>query len=325
MYKRFLSLLLLFVFSIAFAQSSLERTAPFTAVKWVQDNPYVQVDGDWHLLVSVNKTEAAKIVAFCKKEYGERWKKRFSEDLPEVMQKMGKPLSATVDLVLIKDSKTITRKASLTKENRRAVYTYNNANHDPETMTDQVAIVEQTQKDIAPVVNISMDKPFLCKSAKVEYTITGHKLFAGTETMYIDDYGKTVIMLIDKPGAGEKQTIIWKDNKSTVINHLKKTWFNSPIRSKSTEPPVISYSTELQRKQGGYSKQSNEPVAGKDCMVYKHTNMKVTYWLWKNVALKELNYSIGEKLGYTREATSIQENITIPAELFKIPDGYGKQ
>ena len=60
-----------------------ERSSPFSGVKWTGEKPVVRVDGDWYELVSLNGIAAAKIVAFCQKEFEERWKKRFSEDLVE--------------------------------------------------------------------------------------------------------------------------------------------------------------------------------------------------------------------------------------------------
>ncbi|MCD6010760.1 MAG: beta-lactamase [Flavipsychrobacter sp.] len=324
----FLFVTMLILNGSTIAQNAPERTAPYSAVKWLQANPYVMVNDGWYLLVKLHGTEANKIVAFCKQEKGDRWQKWFSEDIVEVMQKMGKPLPTTVEMLLIKDGKTQTVKAEMTKENRRAAWKYNNDNPSAEKMSTQKEVVAQTQKDIASAVNITMDKPFLCKSAKIEFTYTGHKMFAGKETLYIDDYGKTVISIVDKPGMmnqRENSTTIWKDNKTTVYNHVKKNYYTTPVRPKSTEPPVISYSTETQRKQGGYNKKGNETVVGMNCDVYEHEKMKVTYWLWKNVDVKLINYSMGGNMGYTKEATSIQENITIPAELFSVPSGYNKQ
>ena len=60
-------------------------------------------------------------------------------------------------------------------------------------------------------------------------------------------------------------------------------------------------------------------------MVYGHEKMKATYWLWKNIDVKLINYSLGGNMGYTKEASFIHENITIPASVFEIPAGYKKQ
>lgn len=326
--KILISLLALVLFiNIAPMQDAPVRTTPFTAVKWDGDIPYVMVGGELYLLVTVEKIKAEDIVAFCKANKGERWKKAFSEDFVEVMQQMGHTLPLKVELVLEKNKKRVTKKETMTAENRKKVRDYNKANPEPEISEEQKKVVEDVQKDIAKDVNLKMEKFYEFKSAKIEFVTTGHKLYAGTETMYIGDYGNTVIIELDKPGSklmAEKSTTIWKDNKSTVINHLKKTYFTSPVRPKSTEPPTIAYSSAEQKKQGGYEKQSDETIAGKQCEVYKHSKNRVTYWLWKGIDLKITNYSLSETTGYTREAKAVQENITIPPALFEIPEGYKK-
>ncbi len=109
-----------------------------------------------------------------------------------------------------------------------------------------------------------------------------------------------------------------------MINHHKKNYYTTPVRTKSSEPPVIAYSNAEQKKQGGYVKKPNETIAGKDCEVYEHTKNKVTYYLWKNIDLKFVNYSLGNT-GYTREATSVEEISSVPVSLLQIPEGYKKQ
>ena len=71
-------------------------------------------------------------------------------------------------------------------------------------------------------------------------------------------------------GQKDNKTLIWKDNKTTEIDHVSKSWQSYSIRPKVTEPPVISYSNETQRKQGGYVKKPDEKVLGKTCQVYEH-------------------------------------------------------
>ncbi len=320
--------IVLFSVSCAHSQNAPEKTAPFTAVKWLQNNPYVMVDGEWHLLVDLEGTEASQIVQFCQKEYGSKWQKRFSEDLVEVMQTMNKPLPTTVSMTLIKNGTTRTAKKLMTKENRKAAWEYNNtgtlAASAPNEDSAKNKELDTAMKETAETVNINMDKPFKFKSAKIEYEITGGKMYEGKETVYIDDYGKTVVVITDKPGLmgqRENKTIIWKDNHTTDIDHVKKTWQEYPIRPKITEPPVIAYSNETQRTQGGYVKKENQKVADKDCEVYEHAQMKVIYYLWKGIDLKLDNYSLG-KTGYVRTATKVEEGIGIPAEVLKIPEGY---
>lgn len=311
-----------------YSQNAPEKTAPFTAVKWLQDNPYVMVDGEWYLLVALEGTKANHIVVFCQKEYGNKWQKRFSEDLVEVMQVMNKSLPETVSMKLIKDGKTHNIKRLMTKENRKAVWEYNNSGNlkafAPNENTTRDKEQETIMQETAETVNINMDKPFKFKSAKIEYEIIGNKMYEGKEIVYIDDYGKTVVVITDKPGImGQKEnkTIIWKDNSTTEIDHVNKTWQEYPIRQKITEPPVIAFANETQRTQGGYVKKEPQKVTDKNCEVYEHAQLKVTYYLWKGIDLKLENYSLG-KTGYVRTATKVEEGTGIPANVLKIPEGY---
>lgn len=326
--KRFLSsLLMLSVFLKVSAQEPLPRYTPFTAVKWLQDNPYVMVDNEWYLLVMVNNTEAKSIVDFCKKKYGDKWQKRFSEDFSIVIEAMGNPPKSEVKLKLMKDGKTVDRTLTMTADNRKQVVEFNRDHPPAEEAASQQEIVDQTQKDIASTVNIKSGKIYPFKSAKFDFRISGYKLYSGTETIYIDGYGSTVVVISDKPNGlvAQKTTVIWKADQCTTINHISKSYFISPVRQKSTEPPVISYSTPEQRKQGGYMKKPDETLLGRQCEVYENSQTKVTYWLWKGFALKEENYSLGAQMGFTKEPVTVEENIALPESLFQIPDGYKKQ
>ena len=47
--------------------------------------------------------------------------------------------------------------------------------------------------------------------------------------------------------------------------------------------------------------------------------MKVTYWLYKNLDLKMINYSMGGSTGYTKEPISFEEGVGIPATVLEVP------
>ncbi len=319
------------------AQLAEERTAPFSGVKPNSGKIELLVEGKWYAARSINGVDINAIVNYCKKKEQEDWLEYFAEDIVEVMQGLKKPLKTTTTLKLIDNGKVISKTVSVTKEKRRAArdHHYKNYKEKGNNVTrinrgEHAATrkrIGSTPEQVAKTVNIDMEKPFLFKSAKIEYNYTGHQLYAGKETVYIDDYGKTVVVITDKPGMmGQKdhKTTIWKDNKTTIIDHVTKTWQTSPIRPKATEPPIISYSTEKQRQRGGYIKKDNETILGKNCQVYEHKQMKVTYWLYKNLDLKMVNYAMGGKTGYTKNPVSIKEGISIPSSVLQIPSGYKK-
>lgn len=90
-------LLLMLMLSAAVAQR-YEKLAPFDGLRWNADTPEVQVNSTWYRLVSIDGTKQTEILTFCRKTWPGRWKKRFNEDLVEVLTKMGHPPGSTVDL-----------------------------------------------------------------------------------------------------------------------------------------------------------------------------------------------------------------------------------
>lgn len=100
-----------------------DKLAPYTGVRWKAEAPEVEIDGAWVDLVSIDGVAAADIVTFAKKTWPRIWKKRFEEDLVEVLSKMGKPPGATVAL-RVRDAKgeRALDGVAMTKENRRKIW-----------------------------------------------------------------------------------------------------------------------------------------------------------------------------------------------------------
>jgi hypothetical protein len=111
------------IFFIASKFDHPERS-PFAAVRWMQSQPEVQVGDTWFVLVSLDEIPAAEIVAFSQRTYGEKWQKRFEEDLVALLTEMGHPPQDTVTLVVksLTTSKLRTIKnVPMTRANRRAI------------------------------------------------------------------------------------------------------------------------------------------------------------------------------------------------------------
>jgi hypothetical protein len=99
-----------------------EKLAPYTGVRWSDEKPEVEIDGAWHALVEIDGATASDIVAFAKKTWPRIWRKRFEEDLVEVLSKMGKPPGATVTLkVRDANGERTLEGVAMTKENRRKI------------------------------------------------------------------------------------------------------------------------------------------------------------------------------------------------------------
>lgn len=100
------------------------KKSPFAAVRWQEDRPEVEVGDEWFNLVSLDELPATDIIAFSKQTYGGTWRKRFEEDLVELLTRMGHPPKDTVTLVVksLTSSETRTIEGVLmTEENRRAI------------------------------------------------------------------------------------------------------------------------------------------------------------------------------------------------------------
>jgi hypothetical protein len=118
--------LFLIPFSLAPAPASAQddKVSPFSMVRWKGETPEVQVDGSWYGLVSIDGVKTETILAHCKSAYGDRWAKRFCEDLVEVLSTMGHAPEATVALVLtdLRSGKRVTApRVVMTEENRQTI------------------------------------------------------------------------------------------------------------------------------------------------------------------------------------------------------------
>jgi hypothetical protein len=105
--------------------SGFSRRAPFSGVRWTDDAPEVLVGTTWYGLVAVDGVAAGDLVGFCQRSYGERWRKRFEEDLVAVLTQMKHPPGDKVSLSLRElGSKVVTRKegVAMTEQNRRAIW-----------------------------------------------------------------------------------------------------------------------------------------------------------------------------------------------------------
>lgn len=98
--------------------------SPFAAVRWQEFQPEVQVSGEWFKLVSLDEIPASEIIAFSRRTNGKLWRKRFEEDLVELLTHMGHPPEDKVTL-LVQSPTSLERwtfkDVPMTKANRRAI------------------------------------------------------------------------------------------------------------------------------------------------------------------------------------------------------------
>jgi serine/threonine protein kinase len=101
------------------------EATPFDALRWQGDTPEVAVDGEWYRLVAIDDLSSAYLVGFCQQNGGASWRKRFSEDLVQVLNRLGHLGIGEVDLTLrhLASGEVIVRRgAALESERRRAIY-----------------------------------------------------------------------------------------------------------------------------------------------------------------------------------------------------------
>ncbi len=106
------------------AAAEYAKQSPFAAVRWQESQPEVQLGDDWFKLESINDIPVTEIVAFSWRTYENKWRKRFEEDLVELLSRMGHPPQDTVTLGLqsLMSSETEVRKGvPMTEENRQAI------------------------------------------------------------------------------------------------------------------------------------------------------------------------------------------------------------
>lgn len=158
----FLCVAPLYIFS---QQLQLEKASPFTAVKWEDDQPLVQFENEWYHFEQLGKFSKDELLDFCKARYGSQWKKRFSEDLVEVLKGMGHHPQVEETLLLSKNGTTATYTGTFTSDNRRRSLLFNRsmeASKAPERIsaTDAIADLRQFEDMLRHVSSYSQLSAF---------------------------------------------------------------------------------------------------------------------------------------------------------------------
>ena len=74
------------------------KLSPFSGLRWNGSVPEVEIEKTWYELLAIQDVSTSDVVEFCKRRDGELWKKRFGEDLVEVLSRMGHEPASTVAL-----------------------------------------------------------------------------------------------------------------------------------------------------------------------------------------------------------------------------------
>jgi len=178
-------------------------------------------------------------------------------------------------------------------------------------------------------------KVYPFKSAVIKYRITG-SLQEGTETLYIDDYGRktrtereTVLTIM---GRKRRESALEIDDGEHLyrIDLLRKTGERTTSYSKVAREMGKIMSPEQKKAmedlgkeivKGFTGEEKLKPtgrgvVLGRECVIYDV--MGVKSWQWNSLALKTENPSLGNMV---QEAVEIRIDAPIPADVFKPPPG----
>tara|TARA_R110002072_G_scaffold203257_1_gene361248 strand:- start:7531 stop:9243 length:1713 start_codon:yes stop_codon:yes gene_type:complete len=83
----------------------ISRGSPFEEIHWVGDEPIVEIGGESYWLLEIDGYKAGYLVGHCQQYADSLWRKRFSEDLVQVLHRLGDWAILDVDL-LVRDVDT---------------------------------------------------------------------------------------------------------------------------------------------------------------------------------------------------------------------------
>ncbi len=168
-------------------------------------------------------------------------------------------------------------------------------------------------------------KRYEFKSGKVVYQSTGS--MTGSETMYFDNYG---MLEVKKTKAtlemmGIKQVT---DTKVIMDGKWVYTIDNNSGEANKMENPLYSMFPEgrdlekvgeqLMINMGG-KKIGTETLLDKKCEIWEIKKLMSKVWVWKSIPIKSEINMMGMKI--TQLATSVEVDIEVSADKFKIPEG----
>ncbi len=175
-------------------------------------------------------------------------------------------------------------------------------------------------------ITIGQDfKRYQFKSGKVVYKMSG--IQTGTETLYFDDYGRKEVhfnkSVIDMMGVKQKsntQTIM--EGKYIYTIDLEKNTgqkMENPLFDMfSDEDDLQKVGEDIMKKMGG-KKVGTETLNGKECEIWEVQKMGGKIWVWNSIAIRTVVNMMG--MNITQEAESIETDINVSPDLFKIPKG----
>jgi hypothetical protein len=158
------------------------------------------------------------------------------------------------------------------------------------------------------------------KTAYVEYVQSGTT--NGTETLYVDNYGKQSARYSELTTKSfgstttTKQIMIQKDSVVYTIDTEKKTGVKQTIHIDPKDVEKWADTAEEIYTDLGFKKTGEEAILGKPCDIWEGMSSKI--WIWNGLALKTEISIFGKTL---IEAKKVDVSGSIDKSKFEIPDG----
>lgn len=98
------------------------KLSPFSGFRWEGESPEVEVNGVWYGLRTIGGLDAKEMIAFAEKTHGKNGRRRFAEDVWQILAEMGHPPGDVVDIG-VRDLETgkesVIKGVAVNEENRR--------------------------------------------------------------------------------------------------------------------------------------------------------------------------------------------------------------
>ena len=167
----------------------------------------------------------------------------------------------------------------------------------------------------------AQEKMYEVKSGIVtmEMDMMGQKV---TQQIYFDDYGVKQATVGNFGGRKSRNIVV--DGSTVMVNDDEKTAMKMPMMGQQERVNFLQLDEKAIKKYK-VKELGTETVAGKECKKYEVTlfmmgqPQKQTVCVYKGITLKSTSKSDFGSMDQV--ATKVEENVTIPASMFTVPEG----
>ena len=167
----------------------------------------------------------------------------------------------------------------------------------------------------------AQEKMYEVKSGIVtmEMDMMGQKV---TQQIYFDDYGVKQATVGNFGGRKSRNIVV--DGSTVMVNDDEKTAMKMPMMGQQERVNFLNLDEKAIKKYK-VKELGTETVAGKECKKYEVTlfmmgqPQKQTVCVYKGITLKSTSKSDFGSMDQV--ATKVEENVTIPASMFTVPEG----